>query len=108
MDADVLGCLNIQRQTTFNALHPALEASCQSWDSRVHVNGILVLNDPGLNRSLGLVGLGGLLQPNARNCHVSYLIRKNADIKHDSFSGWAGTNLSKPPNLKTGVLISRE
>jgi hypothetical protein len=46
MDADVLGCINIQRQTTFNASHPALEASCQFRDSRVHINEILVSNDP--------------------------------------------------------------
>jgi hypothetical protein len=25
MDADVLGCINIQRRTMFNALYPALE-----------------------------------------------------------------------------------
>jgi hypothetical protein len=47
MDADIFGCINIQRQTTFNASHPAPEASCRSWDSYVHINKILVSNDPG-------------------------------------------------------------
>jgi hypothetical protein len=51
MDADVLGCINIQYRTTFNALYPALEASSQSWDSRVHINGILVSNDPAAPRN---------------------------------------------------------
>jgi hypothetical protein len=46
MNADVLGCINIQRQATFNASHLALEASCQSRDSRAHINEILVSNDP--------------------------------------------------------------
>ena len=47
MDADVFGCINIQRQMTFNASHPAPEASCRSRDFHVHISEILVSNDPG-------------------------------------------------------------
>src|SRR4051794_32379327 len=47
IDADVLGCINMRHQTTFNALYSAPDEPCGCRNSHMHINEIFVSNDPG-------------------------------------------------------------
>src|SRR3954462_6995891 len=54
IDADVLGCINMRHQTTFNALYSAPDEPCGCRNSHMHINEIFVSNDPaGLSRATG-------------------------------------------------------
>src|SRR3954471_21862565 len=46
IDADVLGCINMRHQTTFNALYSAPDEPCGCRNSHMHINEIFVSNDP--------------------------------------------------------------
>src|SRR4051812_6051844 len=48
IDADVLGCINMRHQTTFNALYSAPDEPCGCRNSHMHINEIFVSNDPGV------------------------------------------------------------
>src|SRR4051812_49113999 len=50
IDADVLGCINMRHQTTFNALYSAPDEPCGCRNSHMHINEIFVSNDPGPGR----------------------------------------------------------
>src|SRR3954471_4084665 len=47
IDADVLGCINMRHQTTFNALYSAPDEPCGCRNSHMHINEIFESNDPG-------------------------------------------------------------
>src|SRR3954470_18619143 len=46
IDADVLGCINMRHQTTFNALYSAPDEPCGCRNSHMHINEIFASNDP--------------------------------------------------------------
>src|SRR3954462_10299584 len=58
IDADVLGCINMRHQTTFNALYSAPDEPCGCRNSHMHINEIFVSNDPARRLRSGLPDYG--------------------------------------------------
>src|SRR3954451_13627728 len=56
IDADVLGCINMRHQTTFNALYSAPDEPCGCRNSHMHINEIFVSNDPAADTQEIIIG----------------------------------------------------